>query len=72
MRGVQWPGAATEQEAFDEQGRLKQLSQAGWQVSYLDWAPAGVTGLPSKLDLQGERLRMRLLVEQWSVGETEL
>jgi outer membrane lipoprotein LolB len=68
VRGLEWPGVATEQEVFDEQGRLKQLSQAGWQVSYLDWAPAGVAGLPSKLDLQGERLRMRLLVEKWSVN----
>jgi len=68
VRGLQWPEAATEHETFDQQGRLKQLSQAGWQVSYLDWAPAGVVGLPSKLDLQGERLRMRLLVEKWSVN----
>jgi outer membrane lipoprotein LolB len=69
VRGLEWPGAATEHEALDEQGRLKELSQAGWQVSYLDWSPAGVAGLPSKLDLQGERLRMRLLVEKWSVDD---
>jgi len=68
VRGLAWPEAAKEEETFDDQGRLKQLSQAGWEVSYLDWAPAGVTGLPSKLDLQGERLRMRLLVEKWSVS----
>jgi outer membrane lipoprotein LolB len=67
VRGLEWPGVATEQETFDDQGRFKQLSQAGWQVSYLDWAPAGVAGLPSKLDLQGQRLRMRLLVEKWSL-----
>jgi outer membrane lipoprotein LolB len=67
VRGLAWPAAATESESFDDQGRLKQLAQAGWEVSYLDWTPAGVAGLPSKLDLQGERLRMRLLVEKWSV-----
>lgn len=67
VRGLEWPGAATEHEAMDEQGRLKELSQAGWKISYLDWTPAGVAGLPSKLDVQGERLRMRLLVEKWSV-----
>ncbi len=67
VRGLAWPGAATKDQSFDDQGRLKQLSQAGWEVSYLDWAPAGVAGLPSKLDLQGQRLRMRLLVEKWSV-----
>jgi outer membrane lipoprotein LolB len=65
--GLQWPGEVAAEEQFDEHGQLKRLSQGGWQVSYLDWAPAGVKGLPSKLDLQGERLRMRLLVEQWKV-----
>lgn len=69
VRGLEWPGAEAEEETWDEQGRLKQLSQAGWQISYLDWTPAGVVGLPSKLDVQGERLRMRLLVEKWSVEE---
>jgi outer membrane lipoprotein LolB len=68
VRGLEWPGVATEHETFDDHGRPKLLSQAGWQVSYLDWAPAGVVGLPSKLDLQGERLRMRLLIEKWSVN----
>ena len=72
VRGLEWPGVATQQETFDPQGRLKYLSQGGWEVSYLDWAPAGVSGLPSKLDLKGERLRMRLLVEKWSVSGREL
>lgn len=72
VRGLEWPQVATQQETFDQQGRLKQLSQAGWNISYLDWAPAGVAGLPSKLDVNGERLRMRLLVEKWSVRERGL
>ena len=77
VRGLEWPGAATETGNFDEQGRLKQLSQAGWQVSYLDWAPAGVAGLPSKLDLQGAAAAHAAAgreVERWGAVEwlTEL
>ena len=68
VRGVEWPEASKPTEAFDDRGQLKSLNQAGWEVAYLDWAPAGVKGLPSKLDLQGERLRMRLLIEQWTVS----
>jgi outer membrane biogenesis lipoprotein LolB len=37
-------------------------------MSYLDWAPAGLQGLPSRMDLEGERLRIRLVVERWSVN----
>jgi outer membrane lipoprotein LolB len=72
VRGLEWPDVPTQEETFDQQGRLRYLAQAGWQVSYLDWAPAGVAGLPSKLDVNGERLRMRLLVEKWSVRGREL
>ena len=68
VRGLEWPEAAKPTEEYDDRGQLKRLDQAGWEVSYLDWAPAGVKGLPSKLDLQGERLRMRLLIEQWKVS----
>jgi len=67
VRGLTWPAGPPAQKEVDRDGRLEQLSQGGWRVSYLDWTPAGVAGLPSKLDLQGERLRMRLVVERWSV-----
>jgi len=68
VRGVEWPEAAKPTEEFDDRGQLKNLNQAGWQITYLDWAPADVKGLPSKLDLQGERLRLRLLIEHWKVN----
>ena len=67
VRGLPWPQAGAGREERDAMGRLTRLEQAGWQVSVLDWSPAGVQGLPSRLDLVGERLRIRLLVERWSV-----
>jgi outer membrane lipoprotein LolB len=67
VRGVPSPSSPVTEEALDEQGRLRRLVQDGWQVSYLDWAPAGVNGLPSKLELIGERLRMRLVVDEWKL-----
>lgn len=68
VRGLTWPGADVEREERDDRSRVTRLRQAGWQVTYLDWAAAGASGLPSKLDLQGERLRMRLVIERWSVN----
>jgi outer membrane lipoprotein LolB len=65
VRGLPGPGDVERED--DAEGRPKTIRQAGWQVSYLDWAPAGVRGLPSKLDVQGQRLRMRLAVDAWKV-----
>jgi outer membrane lipoprotein LolB len=65
VRGLPGPGEA--ERDVDNQGRTALIRQNGWEVAYLAWAPAGVTGLPSKLDLKGARLRMRLAVENWKV-----
>jgi outer membrane lipoprotein LolB len=65
VRGLPGPGEADRED--DSEGRPRSIRQAGWQVSYLDWTPAGVNGLPSKLDVRGQRLRMRLAVETWKV-----
>lgn len=67
VRGLPWPKSTEADIQRDAQGRPGTLNQAGWQVSYLTWDGAGVPGLPSKLDLTGERLRMRLVVERWQV-----
>jgi outer membrane lipoprotein LolB len=66
VRGLPWPALDNMRED-DPSGRPKQIQQGGWKVVYLDWEPAGATGLPSKLDLAGEGLRMRLVVDQWKV-----
>lgn len=67
VRGLAWPQASDADVQRDGQGRPGTLSQAGWQVSYLAWDGAGVQGLPSKLDLTGERLRMRLVIDRWQL-----
>lgn len=66
VRGLEWPGAQAQVER-DEEGRPRTLHQAGWTVSYLAWDGAGVRGLPWKLDVAGDRLRMRLVIERWNL-----
>ena len=71
VRGQAWPALSAAQQEYDDSGRLKSLKQGTWQVTYLDWSPAGVSGLPSKLDLLGENLRMRLVIDQWKLDGLE-
>ena len=67
VRGLPWPALETIEQQYDADGRPRLLKQGAWQVVYLDWAPVGASGLPSKLDLSGEGLRVRLVVEDWKV-----
>ena len=67
VRGLPWPALETVEEQYDTDGRPKLLKQGTWQIAYLDWTPVGASGLPSKLDLSGEGLRVRLVVETWKI-----
>lgn len=67
VRGVEWPKAEPTQVQRDEEGRLDRLVQDGWRIVYLGWDQGGIRGLPSKLDLVGQRLRMRLVIDRWQV-----
>jgi outer membrane lipoprotein LolB len=69
VRGLAWPGAPVDRESRDAQGRLAQLEQAGWRIDYLGWGGEGPESLPAKLDLTGERLRLRLLIQAWEAGD---
>ncbi len=67
VRGLPWPALDAIEQQYDANGRPKLLRQGGWQVAYLDWSPAGVSGLPSRVDLSGEGLRVQLVIEEWKV-----
>ena len=56
---------------LDDRGRLLGLEQDGWRIEYPQYtAVAGAIGeLPRKLTLEGPPLRIRLVVDSWSLGE---
>jgi outer membrane lipoprotein LolB len=68
VRGLPWPALDRVERTDDSDGRPQQITQGGWKITYLDWQPAGANGLPSKLDVAGEGLRMRLVVEEWKLN----
>jgi outer membrane lipoprotein LolB len=50
----------------DASGRPARLSQAGWTVFYRDYFQRAADPLPSRLDLEREGLKVRLVVSRWS------
>jgi len=67
VRGLPAPALRAAEQTYDAKGRPELLRQGDWQVAYLDWSAAGVSGLPSRVDLSGEGLRVRLVVKEWKV-----
>ena len=75
VRGLPAPGAKAEQE-LDEDGRLKTLTQLGWEVEFLEYGRYGAYELPSKLfarrhenvpgiGLNHMTLEVRVVIERW-------
>ena len=63
--GVPEPGHPA-QESLDSQQRLATLEQDGWQIQYTDYTSVGGEWLPSKLIVQRQGVRLRLVVDGWT------
>jgi outer membrane lipoprotein LolB len=62
--GVPEPGHPA-QESLDEQQRLATLQQSGWQIQYTGYMSVSGEWLPSKLTLQRQGVRLRVIVDGW-------
>lgn len=58
--------ATPAQETLDNQQRLASLQQDGWQVVYDGYVSVGGEWLPSRVTLQREGVRVRLIVDGWA------
>ncbi len=55
-------------ETLDADGLLMALEQDGWRVHYNEYRQQGRTALPSKLVLESDSGRIRLVVDKWQFG----
>ncbi len=67
LRGCDDPASPAE-TTFDAQNRLASLGQRGWQISYDSYQRQGVLWLPRQLTLRRESVRVRLLIQTWTVS----
>jgi len=58
-------GSAVSQR--DTAGRLVSLQQRGWQIDYSDYQSYGDYVLPTRLVLQRQDLRVKVLIDRWEL-----
>jgi outer membrane lipoprotein LolB len=63
--GVPEPGRPA-QASVDAQQRLSSLEQDGWQIQYTDYMLVRGEWLPSKLTIQRQGVRVRVVVDGWN------
>ncbi len=57
-----------DRHSIDEFGRLSELEQSGWQMRYRSYTIVNGIELPRKLELENERLRVRLVIDSWQIN----
>jgi outer membrane lipoprotein LolB len=67
MLGVPDPGQPATEELDQGQQRLSGLTQAGWHINYSSYDTASGESLPTRLSLQRDAVRVRLLVDAWQL-----
>ncbi len=68
IRGLPDPALEIKNLILSEQGLLQELSQGHWQISYSSYTQAKNLGLPRKLVMQNEKLRVKLVIKQWDIS----
>ena len=67
VRGLPVPGVHAS-ESRDLQGRLLELEQSGWAISYSRYHFVGGVGWPAKLRLVRDDVTVRLVIDEWQPG----
>jgi len=65
VRGLPMPGVK-EQHGLDQEGRLKWLKQSGWDISFRRYGDFVGQDLPTKIFLDNDRLKVRLVIDGWT------
>ncbi|QKT02857.1 outer membrane lipoprotein LolB [Ectothiorhodospiraceae bacterium 2226] len=69
MRGLPQPGALGRFE-LDAQGRLLELEQDGWHIAFQRYTDVRGVAVPDRLALRHADLRVRVVVDTWTLGES--
>jgi outer membrane lipoprotein LolB len=67
--GLPAPGAAPPRMVFQDTGQLASLEQAGWTIRYDRYGDSAGLSLPTKLSLQNDELRLRLVIDRWDLPQ---
>ena len=65
VKGLPEPGAGPGTLVLDDEGRITELQQDGWRISYQAYTRVEGHAVPSRLVLQREGLTLRLIINHW-------
>lgn len=70
VRGLRAPGDVTS-ASYDERGRLAELQQGGWTVTYTDWKDYPGLSMPRRIEAEFPPYQVKLVVQDWALKRLE-
>ena len=67
VRGLPVPDTM-EEHGLDKEGRLRWLDQSGWRISYRDYGDISGKTLPTRIFLDKNGLKVRLVIDEWKLS----
>jgi len=67
IRGIPVPDRRIKKLLLDDNGRVSEMEQSGWQVTYSNYTSQGNVDLPGKIVMQNGRLKLRLVIRHWLI-----
>lgn len=65
VRGIPYRDAPVEALILDPQGRLQELRQLGWALTFADYRTTEAGYLPGRIDAADGQLRIRMVIKRW-------
>ncbi|OGV27836.1 MAG: outer membrane lipoprotein LolB [Legionellales bacterium RIFCSPHIGHO2_12_FULL_37_14] len=66
-RGLPAPSAPVSSSSYGPQKQLLQLKQSGYTLNYSDYKVFHGYRLPNKILLEGQGVRLKLVIKSWSI-----
>lgn len=67
IRGIPVPDRRINKLLLDDNGRVSEMEQSGWHVSYSNYTSQGSVELPGKIVMQNGSLKLRLVIRHWLI-----
>lgn len=68
VRGLPEPDREISNIVRDEDGRITDMEQSGWRISFLRYTEGREPELPEKIFMQNDRFKLRLVIQDWKIA----
>ena len=68
IKGIPNPHGEVQTLILDQNARLSELTQAGWHITYKRYQQSGNLRLPTKIEIQNQKLKLKLVINKWTLS----